>query len=278
MNWRRGILVVLLSFLGAYLNANEILAQSIWLEPLGDKEINLEIIKPAFNEDGYLDADFTTFTLTYFLSGRFAFGENSRIVGELPLAHAATDDGNDSDTAVGNLYLGAEFGQVRSGIQGDVGVRIPTASTDNIASIVGAFSDYVDRVEAFLPEVLSVIAAGKYKYRSSEGVGLGVRLAPVLWIDTGDGGGDSTELFVLYSLMAWYESEVVGIGGGFSGRFFATVSDADFGQRTNHQLGVFANLTLGRWLPGVQLRVPLDEDLKDLLATEISFSIGVKLD
>ena len=87
------MLVVLLSFLGAYLNADQVSAQSIWLEPLGDKEINLEIIKPAFAEDGLLDEDFTTFTLTYFLSGRFAFGENSRIVGELPLAHAAIDDG-----------------------------------------------------------------------------------------------------------------------------------------------------------------------------------------
>jgi hypothetical protein len=263
---------------GFSLNATGIRAQSIWLEPLGHKEIHLEIIKPAFAEDGYLHSDFTALTLTYFLSGRFTVGENSRFVSELPFAHAAVKDGNESDTTIGNLYLGAEFGPVNSGVQGDFGVRIPIAANDNLASVVGAFSDYVDRFEAFLPEVLSVIAAGKYKYRSAGGFGLGLRLAPVLWIDTSDSSDDDSELLVLYSLMVWQEGDIVGVGGGISGRYFATVDDVDFGQRTFHQLGFFANFTLDRWMPGIQLRVPLDEDLKDLLATEISLSIGVKID
>jgi hypothetical protein len=57
----------------------------------------------------------------------------------------------------------------------------------------------------------------------------------------------------------------------------ATEGDLDFGERTFHQLGMFANLLLGRFQPGAQLRIPLDEDLSDLINPSVSLSLGYLL-
>lgn len=274
-------MICLLALLGISMNAERAKAQSIWLEPISDNEIQLEILKPSFAEDGYFDQDYTYSTLTCYLSGRFALGEKTRLVGELPFAHAATKNGTTSDSALGNLYLGAEFGRVRSGIQGDLGIRVPTAPSNNLAAAVGALSDYVDRFEAFLPEKLSVIAAARYRHRSAEGFGLGARLAPVLSIDTNWSvlGTRSEEVTwsMLFSLMAWYENDKVGVGGGFSGRLLLKTNDLNSGDRADHQLGLFAKFILDRWMPGIQVRIPLSGDVADHLAPAISLSVGVKL-
>ena len=135
--------------------------------------------------------------------------------------------------------------------------------------------DFVDRFEAFAPDVLSIVGAFNYRYRSGQGFGARVRAAPILDIPTQDGG--DPELFVLYSLTAWFESDIIGAGGGFSGRALLTEDGGSVGQRTLHQLGLFANLKFGRWHPGAQLRLPLDDDLSQLINLVFSLSIGFRL-
>jgi hypothetical protein len=128
-----------------------------------------------------------------------------------------------------------------------------------MAVFVGQTADLVDRWEAFQPDILSIHGAVNYRSRTTPGLGLRLRLAPVLWIDTGDA------------------LSKVSAGAGFSGRLLATEGDLDFGERTFHQLGMFANLLLGRFQPGAQLRIPLDEDLSDLINPSVSLSLGYLL-
>ncbi|UCC49860.1 MAG: hypothetical protein JSV41_06815 [Gemmatimonadota bacterium] len=138
--------------------------------------------------------------------------------------------------------------------------------------------DFVDRWEAFWHEILSLHSAFNYRYSGPTGLVLGFRLAPVLWMDTGDALRDDVELFALYGAHAGYEVANFAVRGGFSGRAHITEEDYDnLGERTWHQFVLAASYGLGRWWPGVQIRVPLDEDLSDAIDLVFGLSLAVQL-
>ena len=249
-------------------------AQSPWVVPRSDRAVYLEILKPSFKNGD----KFTFTTLAVFLSGRFAVGENTVLVGELPFANVGVGDGfEESESAVGNIYLGAEFGGAGSPAFGEFGVRLPLMRETDYFGPVFWFMDPVDRWEAFTHEVASVHAAFNYRYSGPTGLVVGFRLAPVLWIDTGEQLTDDVELLALYGAHAGYEAANVAVVGGFSGRVIITEEGADLGERTLHQLLLAASYGLGRWWPGVQMRVPLDEDLTDAIGPALSLSLAVQL-
>jgi hypothetical protein len=269
MAYLRGSLSLAALWLALVPLAGELEAQSLWLERQPNRALYLEILKPSFD-----DTDLTFLSATFFLSGRYAFNEKLALFGELPFANGGIENFGDSDFTVGNLYAGLEYGRLESGVFGEFGVRVPLASEDNFGTLIGLFSDWVDRFEAFTPDVFSIIAAFNYRYRSGKGFGTRVRVAPILDIPTENGG--DPELFALYSLTAWYESDIIGAGGGFSGRAILT-EDGSVGERSLHQLGLFANLKFGRWHPGAQLRLPLDDDLTEFINLVFSLSVGYRL-
>jgi hypothetical protein len=105
-----------------------------------------------------------------------------------------------------------------------------------------------------------------------------LRGGPSLLINTDkDRFEDATELFIGYSAQLGYESEMVSIMGGFTGRANLTEEDADYGERSVHQLGFMASVGLGNVRPGIHLRLPLDEDLKDTFDFVLGFHLGVQL-
>jgi len=251
-------------------------AQSIWLEPQSDRSVYLEALKPSFE---YSDLSFLT--TSWYVSVRWPLGDRMLLVSELPFTYASIDNEfiDESATAFGNVYVGIEGDGSESAVHGEFGVRLPLAPSEGdglMAAEVGAFADLVERWEAYLPDVLSIHAAVNYKSRSTPGLGLRLRLAPVLWIDTGDALRDDVELWALYSAQAWYDGEKVAAGAGFSGRLLATETDLDFGERTFHQIGMFVSMLFGRFQPGAQLRIPLDEDLSDTLNPSLSVSLGYR--
>lgn len=251
-------------------------AQSPWLVPRSDRAVHLEILKPSFDED-WAEYTFTTFAL--FLSGRFAVGDNIVLVGELPFATVGVEvEGFDeSESTVGNIYLGAEFGGTDSPAFGEFGVRLPLTKDTDYFGFEFMFMDVVDRWEAFIHEVASVHAATNFRYAAENGLGFRGRFAPVVWFDAGDALADDVEFFVLYSAQALFQGANVAVSGGFSGRLWVTVEDADLGERTLHQFVLAASYGLGRWWPGVQIRVPLDEDLTEAIGPAFCLSLGVQL-
>jgi hypothetical protein len=241
-------------------------AQSIWLEPHGDRNLYLEYLNPRFPE-----AEDDLLTSSIFLSARYRVGDKVVLVGELPFSTV-----KDSDNAVGNPYVGVEFGESDGRGFAELGVRLPFSPEDNVAAIVGALTDYVDRFEAFIPDAFAVVGAGNYRYKSAGGFSLRLRGAPLLLVPTGDGG--DTELFLLYSVQAWYEGPTIATGGGFNGRAIITQGDLDLGERTVNQLTLMVNLSFGRWQPGAQLRLPLDDELTDFVDMVLSLSLGFHFD
>lgn len=274
---RRSLLTLLsVAWLACVLLPASAAAQSLWLVPHSDRAVYLEILKPSFDDGD----DFTFTTSALFLSGRFAVGDNMVLVGEVPFANAGVDveDFDESESAVGNIYLGAEFRGTDSPVFGELGVRLPLTKDPDYFGEVFWYMDSVDRWEAFLNDIASVHAAFNYQYKAPSGLGIRGRVAPVLWIDTGEGPiADDVEFFALYSAQAWFEAANVAVGGGFSGRALLSEGDLDFGERTWHQFVLAGSFGLGRWWPGVQIRLPLDEDLTNVLDVVFGLSLGVQL-
>jgi hypothetical protein len=248
-------------------------AQSNWLDSRSGGSVNLEALKPMFKEDGFSFA-----SSALYLSGRWAVSDAATIVAELPFAHGGFDSDfvSESDNTVGNLYLGAELRGRESRVSGALGVRLPFAADDNLATAVGLSADPVDRMEAFLPDVLSLHGAVGYEYRAPTGLAVTAQLSPILWFDVGDALVDDMELIVGYGAKIGYVGEAYAVSAGFSGRGVITEEEGSFADRTLHQLVLGASLTLDRYQPGVQLRLPLDDDVRDLVDLAIGLSFGVR--
>lgn len=245
-------------------------AQSPWLAPRQDHPIALEVVKPIFDED-----DFNTLTSAAFLSFTVWTGENASIVAELPFAYAGVDDGEFSDgessTTLGNPYVGVEIRGKDSPSSFEIGVRAPLTSDEEVAALVGAFAD-IDRFEAFLPDVVSLSGFGTYRSRTRNGVEFVLHGGPIFAMQTDPDGGDQAELNLRYAAQIWYRPGAYALGLGATGRAFVT-EDGNFGERTAHQVGIAANVDLGGVRPGIQVRIPLDEDLRDLM----DFTVGLSL-
>jgi hypothetical protein len=276
---RRGFMRKTLSYLTMLIAAMSfalpLSAQSIWLDRRHDQTVGLEVLIPDFKtEDGGGVSGWALF-----LSLRAPLSDQLRFAGELPFVHANLESGSfffrsGSQNSFGNPYLGLEIGRQGSPVFGEIGVRAPLASEDNFgAALVGVITDF-DRLEAFLPNVVSISGMLNFHQIGETGFALRLRGGPSLDINT---EGEDTELLIGYSAQAGYETEAVSILGGVTGRVNMTEENADFGERSVHQIGFNASLGLGKARPGVHFRLPLDDDLKNSLDFVFGFNLGVQL-
>lgn len=257
-------------------------AQSIFLEPNNIPAVHLEALRPGLG-----GMDFSESTFALFLSSRITLGERLQLRAEVPYMTFQVEKINccgnvyssstGTENAFGNPYVGVDGGDLERGFQMEFGFRVPVVKDNKTAAQSGILTDPVERMEAFVRDIVPVYMGVNFRHRSQNGFAMRLRLVPVFWIDVGSGSNKDTDIFLLYSAQAWYESGKVGVGGGFSGRFIATGEAEGFGERSLHQFGFFANYAFGSFLPGFQVRFPLDEDLKDSYVPAYSISIGVKL-
>ncbi len=259
-------------------------AQSIRLDGHQHPALALEILKPNFDDAFFLSN--TTFpTSVMFLSLRYPLSARAAVVTELPFAHGGVEfstgsDGgeNVSGSALGNPYLGLEIGGENSLFFAEIGARAPMTRINNLGTSIAVLAEFAERLEAFVPDYLPLIALANFQYRHHNGLSLRLRCGPSFWINTErQENDDATEWFLLYSAQAGYETETVSVQGGANGRWFLSVGEGSFGERTVHELGLAASLGLGRAWPGVQFRLPLDADLKEILDFSFGFHIGIRL-
>ena len=247
--------------------------QSIWTSSYGPNNFTVEWLRPEFSDEA--DASFLT-SVTY-LSGRAMVAKNLRLVGEIPLVYFDSED-DDAELNVGNPYLGLEAGNLDT-VWGEVGVRVPVVANDDFTTFFLGFLTDFDRLEAFVPEVLSVVALGNYQWQHRSGFSARLRAGPVLWIDTSDEefDEDNTELFMLYSLQGWYDTQRVRLGAGFTGRLIATEDDLDFNERTWHHVGLAIIGKFDGVQPGLHFKVPLDDELDEALDFVFGLSLNVSI-
>lgn len=256
-------------------------AQSIWHNRNHDKTVFLEFMKPSFDPNFYDSTEFITSAT--FLSVRWPVTERLFIVAELPMSYADFKDNYSlvNEGTLGNLYAGVEVYWQNSPIFLDIGMRIPNAPNPDenkgTAAVVGMFSDYVDRQEAFISQTLPI--TGMLNYRSGDTSGLNFRLrgGPSLWI-SGLPELNQEELFFLYSLQTSYESKIASIGMVFSGRTSITEKDYYFDEQNSiYQLGFNASVGIKFLRPGLQFRLPLDKKSKEVLDSVIDFNLTILL-
>jgi hypothetical protein len=271
----RSLLIVLL------LLSSAATAQNIWTSERGGSVVTLEYLRPAFKNNTTPELTVQTFTL----SGRIQLPSGDILKIELPYAMATRDDYTISNfgfnytipgfssKSVGNLYTGIEFRSEESTSSLDLGLRLPMTSDKEIAPLMAISTD-VDRYEAFVPNLLAMNALYNYTTKSTDVFGFHFRFGPTLWVNTkSNSGGDKTEVLLAYSLQGGIHTETFDCMAGYSGRMILT-GDGDLSKRTFHQLGILASARISSFHPGLYYRVPLDENLKEMISGVFGVSLG----
>jgi hypothetical protein len=250
--------------------------------PLGQPSLEIEVLKPRF--DTSLSESFSFFTSATFLTARVPLSRNLLVVAEIPFAHvgsrytspSGTASDSPNEPALGNPYLGLSFAPEGANAAAEFGIRLPLAQQSDgyAATAVGALSD-VDRLDAFMPDQLSMMVAVRTSQEVAEGLSLRTRLGPTAWVQNIH--FDDVELFAQYGAQLHYAAGIGEVGLGVTGRLLITESDLDFGERSVHHLGVVAALNLSRVQPGLQFRVPLDKDLRSFVDHVFGLSLVVRI-
>lgn len=267
MHTRLTLAVCLAALVSGVIYPADVIGQSLWLTRSQRSTVALEILKPSYASN----VETTFFTATWFISGRVFVSETIALTGELPINHIGISEIDESETDLGNVYLGVEIHNQSATVVTEIGMRLPSADD---TAFLGAFTDFVDRADAFATDVFPFIWAVTVQKKGNTGALVRFRPGLTTWIAKGD--REDAEIFVTYSLQGGYEAEEFGILAGIGGRWLTTSDNATFGESSYHQLGVAIDFGAGRARPGLTVRVPLDEDLRDVL--DIAYGLTVSID
>jgi len=266
---RRPSLLVALCLLASAAPAS---AQSVWLDREHRPSVLGEVLFPNFDGGG---TEFPTWT--WFIAGRFPVATSGAIVIEAPYAHGDFGDSDfASDGSIGNPYIGYEYRPHPSGLLLEAGLRVPLMEAEIIPFTVGYLSD-VDRQEAFVPDQVTMRLGLHYHHAPSADshVSYDLRFVPSVWIITDETFLSESEFFLGYGGIVRYEGDDVRVGGGLAGRWNATSDGADFGEASFHQFDLAADFLHGSVRPGVQIKLPLDDDLTNVLDVTWGVSLTV---
>ncbi len=247
-------------------------AQSTWLLPRNVNAVTLEILKPSFDLPGVRFV-----SSAWVLEGRYAFdsGQRTYLTIDLPVAHLGVD-GGESETAVGNPYVGVTNFAREAPIVYELGLRIPVASESG-GGLTGLLADF-DRFEAYATDTFSLRGTMSYfPSRSGDWVLL-TRLGSSLLFNTGSvpEGAAKADLYANYAFFTWYLTSRFQAGLGFAGRFLIT-DPGSIAERTAHQLGASFQADLSAVIPGVHVRLPLDDNLTEFVDVVVGLSVVVPL-
>lgn len=260
-------------------------AQSMWAGWPGDNSYSIEILNPLLRGYSRPQSVSSVFFVTY----RGSVTPPVRWVMDFPgVFMEATMAGNEYDccrrtyrprsgTVYGNPYLGIEVPAGRNGFL-EIGLRIPvTPGGDAETRLRGAYSD-LDRLEAFGCGFLPFQMSFNFLHADSSGLVMRLRGGPDVWITTDSrAGANRNQLLFHYGVQLGYEGQRLSVSAGVTGKMRATGERLTLDQRTFHQMGITAGVHLGRYRPGLHLRVPLDGDLKKILDYVIGFNFTMQL-
>jgi hypothetical protein len=247
--------------------------QPIFFNDSPAPSIALELQKPNYDED--LDIS----GLGFFVNLHARLSNRTKLLVEFPYFHYEenTPFGDFSQSSIGNIFVGIKTGGLTGDTYFEGGLRLPTADEDNGGALFTGVLSEIPRMEAFIPDYFIMKGLFGYQTPSERGMTGRVKIGPSLWFYTGDiESVDSHELFLHYSAHAWYKSEKVNFGGGLSGIFVFTEDDLSFDGPTEPMIDLGLSFNLDQVEPGLQLRLPLSDDYRDLLDYTISFAVEVE--
>lgn len=242
-------------------------AGQVVLDRTSEHIIWIEWEKPSFPES----TPFGNGVLFAVYRGRLT--PKTFLVVDLPVSNAdLVSGGSAKQTGVGNPYLGLEYGRAGAETYWEGGIRLPLASRDDfLALFVGLETDF-DRVEAFIPDLFSITTRFNYHSVSPSGGMFHLRPGLAFWIPT---TGGEPEMLFDYVLIGGYEKGRVTAGAQLSGRLLVTSGGGNLADRTVNQLGFFGRLRFGSVIPGLELRVPLGDDLASDYILVLRVGVGL---
>ncbi len=239
----------------------------------GGGAVSLEVFKPEFAHEA------TTFpTSTLFLGAKVRLLGDMSVVAEVPFAHFGRSSGHGEDeSALGNPYLGIDMWSADKPSFVEVGARIPAApggaETGAAAAACGVIADYVERAEAFLPDVVPMSVAVGRSVRYPSGIFYEVRGALSYWLAMEE--QEDSETFFLYAGHLGYDLGRFAALAGIAGRsnwasFFPIARDM-----TYHHLELGVSSHLGVAQPLLSVRLRLDEGGRDALDLVVRLGVSV---
>jgi hypothetical protein len=253
-------------------------AQSVWLPDTTSTMIGLEVWKIDYSEDFsvFRDLDISFGSATLFLTGELPVGRNNVLIAEIPyvfLNYTETwpspysDDirvRDEFESGFGNPFIGFTFWDPERPLYLTAGVRLPLMPGDiEHAATLAQLTDF-DRAEAFEEDAYSVRLrlGGKYADNSPLLVKFYVGGSYIGY--SGSRSNLDRDIVLDYGIHARFRMEFMRVGVGFTGRsLLDRGSRSGFGIDRGHQLGFVALFGSGRFQPGLHVRLPLNERLRD---------------
>lgn len=253
---------------------------SIWIDERHDKNISIEFLLPDFDDDEYYNRS----GWVTFLGAQLKINNNSYFVLDLPVAYGKEECGyfyysyRESETAIGNPYIGLKAKGKNPLYNFELGARLPLASDKKATALTSAMFTDIDRLEAFIPDYITIQGMINFCPESDQGFHSRIRIGPKLWIYTGECEcADGIELNLHYKTQAWYKWQKLSIGGGITGIWCLTEEYFLGDDRFVNQVEFETNVEFNHIHPGLSLRIPIDDNLNEILDMVFGFNIQFNL-
>jgi hypothetical protein len=244
-------------------------AQGLVEPPRGAGPVfRLEWLRPSWKNRGIFE--FGAATSVLYGSADVPITRSMRALLEIPFSHAsvAIAGFEQTNTVIGNPYLGLRLMTENEQLDIEFGARLPVSESGRIAVISGAAAD-VGRLDAFAHSTVVAGANVLIRQPLARGFTLRARVGPSVWIPT-DGLHDDPEVSLAYDGQARYETARVRAGIGMAGQFRALAPEGL--ERNTSQIGLNTDFGSGRIRPGVHLHVPVG-----VLADAVNMVAGVSV-
>jgi hypothetical protein len=241
----------------------------------GLNNISLEMFKPKSD----WSETFEFLNTVWFISGRHQANDRLSVIWTIPILNLDVAQGWTSfsdKVLIGNPYLELEYKRRPSDghhtVFSRLGIQLPVTTDDDRHATEMSFFTAFDRFEAFIPDLVTISAGSGFHYVNENGFSSRVNLGgafmkPIM-------GDDGSDLFIDYNVAVWFAIGRATLGAGFSGRMNATETGLPLSERSAHQLGYEISYRFGNFKPSVHMRIPIDQDLRDV----VKFVYGFKLD
>ncbi len=252
-------------------------AQEMWLGSDTSSGVAIEILRPSVKSYA---GEQTLGSVAVFLTARSRSGADGTFVVEVPWASAGyrssaavSPSFAQYGTALGSPYIGYEGGRDGSRAFAEVGVRLPYLGYGRAEAItVGRLAD-LERTDAYYAQLFTMSAFANYRVLAPGGLRLRLRAGPVASF-AAPGGFSSLQITMAYAAQAGYEASTLVVLAGVSGRAVATAGDL---HTSGAQAVTSVSLRLGRFRPGVSLRLPLDRARRELVGATIGLGLALDL-
>lgn len=246
------------------------------------------LLTPPTPEKGlWIDAAYSDFksseigfpSTVWYLSGRLPLTSRISAVADVPFSYARVeplDEDAQTSSVVGNPYLGVEFtGSPR--LRLELGARAPlnTADEESFADVTAFMGDPL-RLDAFMEDVLPVSAAATWTQPLTPALSLRLQGGATGLFHTGDETADN-DATLDYGVAGSYTAGRARLGLGLAGLWLASADDGDFAENSVHSAGASADFLVGGVRPGISVRVPLDEDVREAVNSTVGLYLQIPL-